>query len=66
MTHLVQRFTRGGASGMILAIALLLPGGTLIAFALWAFQRAGVTTPLPRSLLIAAALGASLILPGST
>ena len=65
MTHLVQRFTRGGASGMILAIALLLPGGTLIAFALWAFQRAGVTT-LPRSLLIAAALGASLILPGST
>ena len=51
---------------MILPIALLLPGGTLIALALWAFQRAGVTTPLPRSLLIAAALGASLILPGST
>jgi hypothetical protein len=52
--------------GPYAAIALLLPGGSLIALTAWAFRhRPLVTAPLGRLSLIAAAFGAALILPGN-
>ena len=52
--------------GPYTAIALILPGGSLIALAAWAFRhRPPITAPLSRLLVIAAAFGAALILPGN-
>jgi uncharacterized membrane protein len=48
------------------AIALILPGGSLIALAMWTLRRRAWFTPLTRRMLVvAAAVGASLILPGN-
>jgi hypothetical protein len=49
------------------AIALILPGGSLIALAMWTLRRhrAWFTPSLRRMLVVAAAVGASLILPGN-
>jgi hypothetical protein len=53
--------------GPYAAIVLVLPGGSLIALAVWIFQRrAVVSAPLLRLLLVVAAVGGALILPGST
>ena len=60
----LQRLVRAvGRTSPYTALALALPGGSLIALALWIFQdRASSTAPLRRALLIAAA-GTALILP---
>ena len=51
--------------GTYAAVALLVPGGTLIALFLWAFQqRAWVTPRVWRAVLAVVAFGAALILPG--
>jgi len=48
------------------AIALILPGGSLIALAMWTFRHRSWLIPAPRRMLVlAAAVGASLILPGN-
>jgi hypothetical protein len=53
--------------GPYAAIALVLPGGSLIALAAWIFQRrAMVAAPLRRLLVIVAAMAGALILPGHT
>jgi len=53
--------------GPYAAIALLLPGGSLIALALWSRRnRAPATIPLLRTLVVMAMFGTSLVLPGST
>jgi hypothetical protein len=47
------------------AVALIVPGGSLIALFLWAFQRRGWLTPRTwRALVAVAALGTGLIFPG--
>jgi hypothetical protein len=52
--------------GPYTAIALIIPGGSLIALAAWAFRhRDPVTAPLSRVLLVVAASGAALILPAN-
>jgi hypothetical protein len=52
--------------GPLTAIALLLPGGSLIALAAWTFRHPrALTAPLGRSLLVVAASAAALILPGN-
>jgi uncharacterized membrane protein len=52
--------------GPYTAIALLLPGGSLIALAAWALRRRPlVTAPLGRLSLVVAAFCAALILPGN-
>ena len=52
--------------GPYAAIALVLPGGSLIALAAWTFRhRPLITAPLGRLLLVVAAFGAALILPGN-
>jgi len=54
-----------GRLGPYAAIALILPGGSLIALALWTLQhRARIAASLPRRLVIVAALGVALIIPG--
>jgi hypothetical protein len=51
--------------GPYAAIALILPGGSLIALGLWTHRhRARIAASLPRLLVIAAALGVALITPG--
>ena len=51
--------------GPYAAIALILPGGSLIALGLWTVQhRARIAASLPRLLVIVAALGVALIMPG--
>jgi hypothetical protein len=58
--------TRLRELGPYTAIALLLPGGSLIALAAWAFRhRPIVTAPLGRLALVVAAFGAAMILPGN-
>jgi hypothetical protein len=58
--------TRLRELGPYTAIALLLPGGSLIALAAWAFRhRPIVTASLGRLALVVAAFGAALILPGN-
>ena len=53
--------------GPYAAIALILPGGSLIALALLSRRHgAGFTSWLGRGLVLVSVLGASLILPGST
>jgi hypothetical protein len=51
--------------GPYTAIALILPGGSLIALAAWTFRHRPVTAPLSRLLVMVAAFGAALIVPGS-
>jgi len=51
--------------GPYAALALILPGGTLIALGLWTVQhRARIAASLPRLLVIVAAVGVALIMPG--
>jgi hypothetical protein len=51
--------------GPYAAVALILPGGSLIALGLWSLQhRARIAASLPRLLVIVAALGIALIVPG--
>jgi len=51
--------------GPYAAIALILPGGSLIALGLWILRRrARIVASLPRLLVIVAALGVALIVPG--
>jgi hypothetical protein len=58
--------TRLRELGPYTAIALLVPGGSLIVLAAWAFRhRPLVTAPLGRLSLVVAAFGAALILPGN-
>jgi hypothetical protein len=58
--------TRLRELGPYTAIALLLPGGSLIALAAWTFRRRPpITVPLGRLSLVVAAFGAALILPGN-
>lgn len=53
--------------GPYFAIALLLPGGTLVALTLLSLRyRRAVNTPLLRGLALATILGASIVLPGSS
>lgn len=52
--------------GPYAAIALVLPGGSLIALAVWTFRhRPRAIASLSRVLVTVAAFGAALILPGS-
>jgi len=52
--------------GPYTALALILPGGSLIALAAWAFRRrTPVIAPVGRVLIIVAAFAAALILPVS-
>jgi hypothetical protein len=47
------------------AVALIVPGGSLIALFLWAFQQRGWLTPRTwRALFAVVALGTGLIFPG--
>lgn len=53
------------ALGPYAAIALILPGGSLIALGLWTLRdRSRIAASLPRMLVIVAALGVALIVPG--
>jgi hypothetical protein len=52
--------------GPYAAVALVLPGGSLIALAMWALRyRTSFTTSPWRMLLVVTALGAALTLPGN-
>jgi hypothetical protein len=52
--------------GPYTAIALILPGGSLIALAAWSFRhRPRGAAPLGRLFVVVAAFGAALILPGN-
>ena len=52
--------------GPYTAIALILPGGSLIALAAWSFRhRPRGAAPLARLFVVVAAFGAALILPGN-
>jgi hypothetical protein len=70
---LMRRFARtvGRTSllrelGPYAAIAMVLPGGTLIALAAWTFRhRPTLTAHLGRLLVVVAACGAALILPAT-
>ena len=51
--------------GAYAAVALLVPGGSLIAFTMWAFGHRGwLTTRTWRALVAVVALGTGLIVPG--
>ena len=51
--------------GAYAAVALIVPGGSLIAFTLWAFGHRGwLTTRTWRALVAVVALGTGLIVPG--
>jgi hypothetical protein len=51
--------------GAYAALALIVPGGSLIVFSVWACRRRGWLTPRAlRALAAIAALGTGLILPG--
>jgi hypothetical protein len=51
--------------GAYAAVALIVPGGSLIAFTLWAFGHRGwLTTRTWRALIAVVALGTGLIVPG--
>ena len=58
--------TRLRELGPYTAIALIIPGGSLIALAAWTFRhRPLVTAQLGRLLLVLAAFGAAMVLPGN-
>jgi hypothetical protein len=51
--------------GAYAAVALIVPGGSLIAFTMWAFAHRGwLTTRTWRALVAVVALGTGLIFPG--
>jgi hypothetical protein len=51
--------------GAYAAVALIVPGGSLIVFTLWAFGHRGwLTTRTWRALVAVVALGTGLIVPG--
>jgi len=51
--------------GAYAAVALIVPGGSLIAFTMWAFGHRGLlTTRAWRALVAVVALGTGLIVPG--
>jgi hypothetical protein len=51
--------------GAYAAVALIVPGGSVIAFAMWASQHRGWLTPRTwRALFALVALGTGLVLPG--
>ncbi|HEY6823996.1 MAG TPA: hypothetical protein VI195_06115 [Steroidobacteraceae bacterium] len=50
--------------GAYAAVALLVPGGSVIAFVLWTSQRGWLTPRTWRALFALAALGTGLIVPG--
>jgi hypothetical protein len=51
--------------GAYAVVALIVPGGSLIAFTLWAFGNRGwLTTRTWRALVAVVALGTGLIVPG--
>jgi hypothetical protein len=51
--------------GAYAAVALIVPGGSLIAFTLWAFGHRGwLTTRTWRALVAVVTLGTGLIVPG--
>jgi hypothetical protein len=53
--------------GPYAAIALVLPGGSLIALAAWGFRhRSQLTARLGRALVVVTAFGLAMILPGKT
>jgi hypothetical protein len=53
--------------GPYAAVALILPGGSLIAVGAWAFRhRSALTARLGRVLVLVAAFGLAMILPGKT
>jgi hypothetical protein len=58
--------TRLRELGPYTAIALLVPGGSLIALAAWTFRhRPLLAAQLGRLLLVVAAFGAAMMLPGN-
>jgi len=67
-THWIARLRTGlHELGPYVAIALALPGGTLLLASLWAFRhRRWILAQAQRTLIIVSALGARLIVPGST
>ena len=67
-THWLARLKAGlHELGPYVAIALALPGGTLLLASLWAFRhRRWILAQAQRTLIIVSALGARLIVPGST
>lgn len=50
--------------GAYAAVALIVPGGSLIAFTLWVGNRGWLTTRTWRALIAVVALGTGLIVPG--
>ena len=50
--------------GAYAALVLIVPGGTLIALFLWAFQRGWPTQRAWRVAVVIAAMGTGLIVPG--
>jgi hypothetical protein len=53
--------------GPYAAIALILPGGSLIALAAWSLRhRSALTARVGRALVVGAAFGLAMILPGTT
>jgi hypothetical protein len=71
LARTVGRTTRLSVAGLrelgpYTAIALVLPGGSLIALALWTFRhRPALAAHLGRSLVIVTALALALILPAN-
>ena len=65
MNSLAQPSAALRALGAYAAVALIVPGGSLIAFTLWASRHSGwLTARTWRALLAVAALGTGLIFPG--
>jgi hypothetical protein len=63
MSRLVNRVRELGPYA---AVALVLPGGSLIALAMWALRYRTSFTPFPwRMLVVVTAVGAALTLPGN-
>lgn len=64
MKSLALRFGSMRKLGTYVAVALIVPGGSLIAFFMWALRhRAALTGANWRTVVRIAALGTSLILP---
>lgn len=65
MNSLAQPFASMRALAAYAALALIVPGGSLIAFTLWASRQRGWPTARAwRAVLGVAALGSGLIYPG--
>jgi drug/metabolite transporter (DMT)-like permease len=65
INSLAQPLTSMRALGAYVAVALIVPGGSLIAFTVWAFRHRGwLTARTWRTLAGVAALGTGLMFPG--